>query len=91
MSESIIPVICFCKGKMLRTETDVKYIGDLAVIVPLYVPVGSTYEQLLSMIYSRTGIDKKQFQVVLNCRYPLKGKIGSNLVQYGMIIVYLKC
>ncbi|RVW38111.1 hypothetical protein CK203_095124 [Vitis vinifera] len=72
MSESIIPVICFCKGKMLRTETDVKYIGDLAVIVPLYVPVGSTYEQLLSMIYSRTGIDKKQFQLVLNCRYPLK-------------------
>ncbi|WJZ81594.1 hypothetical protein VitviT2T_001430 [Vitis vinifera] len=57
---------------MLRTETDVKYIGDLAVIVPLYVPVGSTYEQLLSMIYSRTGIDKKQFQLVLNCRYPLK-------------------
>ncbi|RVX16705.1 Serine/threonine-protein phosphatase 7 long form-like [Vitis vinifera] len=57
---------------MLRTETDVKYIGDLAVIVPLDVPVSSTYEHLLSMIYSRTGIDKKQFQLVLNCRYPLK-------------------
>ncbi|KAL6345799.1 hypothetical protein AAG906_017551 [Vitis piasezkii] len=57
---------------MLRTETDVKYIGDLVVIVPLDVPVGSTYEHLLSMIYSRTGIDKKQFQLVLNCRYPLK-------------------
>ncbi|RVW36159.1 hypothetical protein CK203_079632 [Vitis vinifera] len=57
---------------MLRTETDVKYIGDEAVIVPLDVPVSATYEHLLSMIYSRTGIDKKQFQVVLNCRYPLK-------------------
>ncbi|KAL6321966.1 hypothetical protein AAG906_035881 [Vitis piasezkii] len=57
---------------MLRTETDVKYIGDEAVIVPLDVPVSATYERLLSMIYSRTGIDKKQFQVVLNCRYPLK-------------------
>ncbi|RVW28840.1 hypothetical protein CK203_094864 [Vitis vinifera] len=57
---------------MLRTETDVKYIGDEAVIVPLDVPVSSTYEHLLSMIYSRTGIDKKQFQLVLNCRYPLK-------------------
>ena len=72
MSECIVPVICFYKGKMLRTETDVKYIGDEAVIVPLDVPVSSTYEHLLSMIYSRTGIDKKQFQLVLNCRYPLK-------------------
>ncbi|RVX03558.1 hypothetical protein CK203_027878 [Vitis vinifera] len=75
MSECIVPVICFYKGKMLRTKTDVKYIGDEAVIVPLDVPVSATYEHLLSMIYSRTGIDKKQFQVVLNCRYPLKGKI----------------
>ncbi|RVW94353.1 hypothetical protein CK203_037904 [Vitis vinifera] len=57
---------------MLRTETDVKYIGDEAVIVPLDVPVSSTYEHLLSMIYSRTGIDKKQFQLVLNYWYPLK-------------------
>ena len=72
MSESIVPVICFYKGKMLRTETDVKYIGDEAAIVPLDVPVSSTYEHLLSMIYSRTGIDKKQFQLVLNYRYPLK-------------------
>ena len=66
MSESIVPVICFYKGKMLRTKTDVKYIGDEAVIVPLDVPVSSTYEHLLSMIYSRTGIGKKQFQLVLN-------------------------
>ena len=66
MSESNVPVICFCKGKMLRTETYVKYIGDLAVIVPLDVPVSSTHEHLLSMIYSRTGIGKKQFQLVLN-------------------------
>ena len=63
MSESIVPVICFCKGKLLRTETDVKYIGDLAVIVPLDVPVSSTYEHLLSMIYSRIGIDKKTISI----------------------------
>ncbi|RVW66259.1 hypothetical protein CK203_066390 [Vitis vinifera] len=74
-SESIVPVICFCKGKILRTETYVKYIRDLAVIVPLDVPVSSTYEHLLSMIYSRIGIDKKQFQLILNYRYPLKWKI----------------
>ena len=72
MSKSIVPMICFCKGKMLRTETYVKYIWDLVVIVPLDVLVSSAYEHLLSMIYSRTGIDKKQFQLVLNCRYPLK-------------------
>ena len=41
MSESNVPVICFCKGKMLRTETNVKYIGDQAVIVPLDVSVSS--------------------------------------------------
>ena len=72
MSECIVPVFCFYRGKMLSTETDVKYIGDEVVIVPLDVPVSATYEHLLSMIYSRTGIDKKQFQVVLNCWYPLK-------------------
>ena len=59
MFESIVPVICFCKGKMLRIETDVKYIGDLVVIVPLDVPVSSTYEHLLSTTYTRTSIDKK--------------------------------
>ena len=39
MSESIVPVICFYKGKMLRTETYVKYVRDQPVIVPLDVPV----------------------------------------------------
>ena len=59
MSESIVPMICFCKWKMLRTETNVKYVGDQAVIVSLDVPVSLTYEHLLSMMYSRTSIDKK--------------------------------
>ncbi|RVW89682.1 hypothetical protein CK203_036407 [Vitis vinifera] len=56
---------------MLRAEIDVKYIRDLAVIVPLDVPVSSTYEHLLSMIYLRIAIDKKQFQLVLNCSAPI--------------------
>ena len=72
MSKSIVPVICFCKGKMLRTEMDIKYVGDQPVIVPLDVPVSSTYEHLLSMIYSKTSIEKKKFQLVVNYRYPLK-------------------
>ena len=57
---------------MLRTKTDEKYIGDQVVIVHLDVSVSSTYKHLLCMIYQRTSIDKKQFQLVLNCRYPLK-------------------
>ena len=61
MSKSIVPVICFCKAKMLRIETYVKYVGDQVVIVPLDVSVSWTYEHLLSMIYLRTDIDKKQF------------------------------
>ena len=83
MSESIIPVICFCKGKMLMTKTNVKYIGDQVVIMPLDVSVSSTYEHLLSIIYSITGIDKKQFQLVFNCRYPLNGKQVSTLSNMG--------
>ena len=59
MFKSIVSMICFCKGKMLKIEIDVKYIGDEAVIVPLDVLVSSTYEHLLSMIYLRTSIDKK--------------------------------
>ena len=83
MSESTVPVICFCKGKMLRIEMDVKYVGDQAVIVSLDVPISSTYEHLLSMIYSRTDIDKKQFQLVFNYRYPLNGKQVSTLSNMG--------
>ena len=82
MSESIVHLICFCEGNMLRIETYVKYIGDQAVIVSLDVPVSSTYEHLLSMIYLRIDIDKKQFQLVLNCRYPLK---RENRFQYCLI------
>ena len=63
MFESIVPMIFFYKRKLLRTETDVKYVGDEAVIMPLDVPVSSTYEHLLSMIYSRTDIDKKTISI----------------------------
>ena len=72
MSVSTIPVICCYNGNILRTETDVKYVGNKAVIVPLDVPVEFTFEQLSDMIYSRTAIDKKMFKLVLNCKYPLK-------------------
>ena len=41
----------------MRIETYVKYVEDKVVIVSLDVPVSSTFEH---------------FQLVINCRYPLK-------------------
>ena len=45
---------------MLRTKIDVKYVEEKTIIVSLDVFVSSTFEQLLSMIYLRTDIDKKK-------------------------------
>ena len=72
MYVSTIPVICYYNGKILRIETDVKYGGRKAVIVPLDVPVECMFEQLTNMIYSRTTIDKQRFKLVLNYKNPLK-------------------
>ena len=72
MSVSSILVICYYNGNILRTETNVKYAGKKAVIVPLEVPIACTFEQLSDMIYSKTTIDKQRFKLVLNCKYPLK-------------------
>ena len=78
MSVSFIPVICYYNGNILRTETNVKYVENKTIIVPLDVPVECTFEQLSDMIYSRTIIEKQRFKLVLNCKYPLKMEIGSN-------------
>ena len=67
-----IPVICYYNGKILRTETYVKYRGSKAVIVPLDVLVECTFEQLTDMIYSRTTIDKQMFKLIFNYKYSLK-------------------
>ena len=56
----------------MRTEIDVKYVGNKVVIVPLDVPVECTFEQLSDMIYSRTTIDKQRFKLVLDCKYTRK-------------------
>ena len=61
MSVSTIPVIYDYNGNILRTKTDVKYVKNKAVIVPLDVPVDCTFEQLGDMIYSRTIIEKQMF------------------------------
>ena len=72
MYVSTIPVICYYNGKILRSETYVKYGGRKTVIVPFDVLVECTFEQLTDMIYSRTTIDKQRFKLVLNYKYPLK-------------------
>ena len=72
MSVSTIPVICYYNGQILRSETNVKYEGRKAVILPLEVPVECKFEQLIDMIYSKTTIDKRRFKLVLNCKYPLR-------------------
>ena len=72
MCGSTILVICFYNGKSERTETYVKYVGNKIVIVPLDVQIDCTFDQLLSMIYSRTCIDKERFKLVLTSKYPLK-------------------
>ena len=72
MFVSTILVICYYNGNILRTETNVKYVGNKVVIMPLDIPVECTFEQLSDMIYSRTTIDKQRFKLVLNCKYSLK-------------------
>ena len=72
MYVSSIPVLCYYNGNILRTETDVKYVGNKVVIVPLDVPVECTFEQLSDMIYLRTNIDKQRFKLFLNRKCPLK-------------------
>ena len=72
MFVSSIPVICYYNGDILRTEIDVKYIGNKAFIVPLDIPADCTLEQSGDIIFSSTTIDKQKFKLVLNCKYPQK-------------------
>ena len=82
MVVSTIPVICYYNGNILRTVTDVKYVRNKVIIVPLDVPVECTFEQLSDMIYSRTTIDKQMFKLVFTCKYPLK---SGNRFQHFLI------
>ena len=89
-------MICLYNEKIIRTETNMKYIGNKTIIVPLDVSNDYRYDQLLAMIYSRTNIDKENFKLVLIISLSLesilgKAEIGSNLIQYEMIIVRTEC
>ena len=67
-----VAIVCFCNGKMVRTQTDVDYVGDRVVVELIDVPLGTTYEQLLEMIYSIIDINREHFQLILSCKYPMK-------------------
>ena len=71
MSVSSIPVICYYNGDILRTKTDVKYVGNKAYCAFGYTG-DCTFEQFGDIIFSSTTIDKQKFKLVLNCKYPLK-------------------
>ena len=44
MCDSTIPIICFYNGKSEMTETDVKYVGNKAIIVPFDVHIDCTFD-----------------------------------------------
>ena len=50
MSISTIPVICYYNINILRTETNVKYVENKAIIVPLDVSVVCTFPRLNSWV-----------------------------------------
>ena len=88
----LFPSYVFIMESLKRTETYVKYVGNIVVIVPLDVPIDCIFYQLLAMIYSRTSIDKERFKLVLTCKYPLKsenrfqpGKIWDDNSVYRML------
>ena len=68
----LLPSYVFIMKKIERTKTNVKYVGNKAVIVPFDVLIDFTYHKLLVMIYPRTCIDKERFKLVFTCNYPLK-------------------
>ena len=72
MCDSTILSICFYNRKSEMTETNIKYVGNKAVIVPFDVQIDCICDHLLAMIYSRTCIDKERFKLVLTCKNPLK-------------------
>ena len=72
MSVSFIPVMCYYNGHIVKIDNDVRYDGNKASIVPLEIPVDCTFEQLGDIIFSKTPIDKRKFNLVLKCKYPLK-------------------
>ena len=42
------------------------------MVEPIDVPFGISYKELLVMIYSIVNLGREHFQLILNCKYPMK-------------------
>ena len=69
MTDSTVEVLCHWNGIILRTEMDLRYIGNNVEIEPIDVPIHMTFVVLLKMIYDIIGVDR-DYQLVLKCRHP---------------------
>ena len=81
MIDSTVEVLCYWNGTILRTETDLRYIGNNVEIEPIDVSIHMTFVVLLNMIYDIIGVER-HYQLVLKCRHyqPLTF-LSSRLVQ----------
>ena len=61
MTDSIVEVLCYWNGTILRTETDLRYIGNNVEIEPIDVPIHMT-------LYDIIGVDR-DYQLILKCRH----------------------
>ncbi|RVX13203.1 hypothetical protein CK203_017957 [Vitis vinifera] len=68
MTDSTVEVLCYWNGTILRTETDLRYIGNNVEIEPIDVPIHTTFVELLKMIYDIIGVDR-DYQLILKCRH----------------------
>ena len=69
MIDSTIEVLCYWNGTIVRTKTNLKYIGNNVEIESIDVPIHTTFVELLNMIYDILGVDI-HYQLVLKCRHP---------------------
>ena len=72
MTDSTVEVLCHWNGIILRTEMDLRYIGNNVEnleIEHIDMPIHTTFVELLKMIYDIIGVDR-DYQSVLKCRHP---------------------
>ena len=62
MTDSTVEVLCYWNETILRTETDLRYIGNNVEIEPIDVPIHMT-------LYDIIGVDR-DYQLVLKCQHP---------------------
>ena len=66
MTDSMVEVLCYWNETILRTETDLRYIGNNVEIEPIDVSIHMTFVVLLNMIYDIIDVDR-HYQLVLKC------------------------